>query len=152
MDDAPAMCVSQRLSAFVNNFHDVVDAQQIVRLGVCRERTRAVDMFGHHVIPAALFSRIVDRENVGMLQLAHHVGFVEKHLACNSCLVVVVIRLIIVNLDGDVTTVLRIMGQVDVTGAAAPDLVDNHVFADLCGDRLFLSSRAQVVTFSSASA
>jgi hypothetical protein len=93
-------------------------------------------MLGDDVTMAVLFAGIVDRQNVRVLQHADHVRFGEEHLARDSFAIFIAGGIDVVDLDGHVAAVIRIMRQVDDAGAAASDLVDDHVLADFLRQRL----------------
>ena len=81
MDHAARMRVVQRLGALEHDLDDVVDAQQVVGPAVRRQRARAVHVFGDDVAAAVFFARVVDGQDVRMLQHADHVRFRQEHLA-----------------------------------------------------------------------
>ena len=70
-----------------------------------------------------------------MLQHADHVRFGEEHLARDALAVLIAARIDVVHLDGDVAAVVRIVREIHDAGAAAADLVDDHVLADLFRQR-----------------
>ena len=141
MDHAARMRVVQRLGAFVDDLDDVVDAQQVVRAAIGRERARAMHVLGDDVAVAVLFARVVDGKDVRMLQHPDEMRFGEEHLARDARAVLVAARVHVVDLDRDVAPVVRIVREVDDAGAAAADFVDDDVLADLsrepCGARRF---------------
>ncbi len=67
MDDAAAVRVVQALRALEQDLDDVVDAQQVVGAAVGVQRARAVHVLGDDVVAAVLLTRVVDRQDVGML-------------------------------------------------------------------------------------
>ncbi len=68
-----------------------------------------------------------------MLQHADHVRFGEEHLARDALPLFVAAGLDVVDLDRDVAPVIGVVREIDDAGAAATDLVDDHVLADLLG-------------------
>jgi hypothetical protein len=72
-----------------NDFDDVVDTEQIVGFAVGRKRARAMHVLGDDIVAAVLLARVVDRQNVRMLESAHHLGLVEEHFARHPRLVLV---------------------------------------------------------------
>ncbi len=135
VDDAAAVRVVQRARRLVDQLHHIVDAQQVVRTAVGCEGARAVHMLGHDVAVAVLFAGIVDRQDVRMLQHADHVRFGEEHLARDALAILIAAGIDVVDLDGDVAAVVRIMREIHDARAAAPDLVDDDVLADLLRQR-----------------
>ena len=121
----------QRFRSLVDDLDDVVHLQQVIRAAVCGECPRAMHVFRHHVVFAVFLARVINRHDVGVLQPADHVRFVEKHLAGNSRTFRVIIDIDVVYLDRDVAPVVRIVRQVNRAGTPLADLVDDHVFADL---------------------
>ena len=69
-----------------------------------------------------------------MLQHADHVRLVEEHLARHLGPVGVGVFFDLVDLDRNVAAIIRIVRQVDRTGAAPANLVDDDVFADFLGN------------------
>ncbi len=130
MNDAARMRVVQRLGALEHDFDHVIEPQQIVRAAVGRQRARTVHVLGDDVAVAALLAGIVDRQDVRVLQHAHHVRFRQEHLARDACVLVIAAGLDVVDLDGDVTTVVRVVREIHRTGAAAADFIDDEVLAD----------------------
>ena len=133
VNDAAAVRVMQGLRTLVNDLHYVVDAQQVVRAAIGRQRACALDVLGDDVVLAVFLAGIVDRHDVRMLQHADHVRFVEKHLARDLGAVRVRVLVAVVHLDRDVAAVIRVVRQVHHAGAALAYLVDDDVFADLLG-------------------
>jgi len=129
------MRVVQRPRALVDDLDHVVDPQQVVRAAIRRQRACAVDMLRDDVAVVALFACVEDRQDVGMLQHAHHVGFGQEHLPCDARLVLVAARVKVVDLDRDVAAIERVVREVHRAGAASTHFVDDHVLADLFGDR-----------------
>jgi hypothetical protein len=64
-----------------DNPHDFVDRQQVVRPAVGRQCPRAVHVLHDDVIAAVLLAGVEDRQDVRVLQPAHHLRLVEEHLA-----------------------------------------------------------------------
>ena len=135
MNHAAAVRVVQRARGLVDQLHDIVDAQQVVGPAIGRERARAVHMLGHDVAVAVFLARIIDRQNVRMLQHADHVRFGEEHLAGDALAILIAAGIDVVDLDGHVAAVIRVVRQIDDAGAAATDLIDDHVLADFLGQR-----------------
>ena len=106
MDHAARVRVVQRLRALVDDLDHVVDAQQIVRPAVGGQRARAVHVLGDDVAVAVLFARVVDRQNVRMLQHADHVRFGQEHLARDARAILVAAGIHVVDLDRDVAAVV----------------------------------------------
>ena len=134
MDHSARMRVVQRLGALVDDLDDVVDAQQVVRPAIRRERARAMHVLGHDVAVAVFFAGVVDRQDVRVLQHADEMRFGEEHLARDARALLVAAGVHVVDLDRDVAAVVRIVREVDDAGAAAADFVDDHVLADLLGN------------------
>jgi hypothetical protein len=86
-------------------------------------------VLGDDVAAAVLLARVEDRHDVRMLQLADHLRFAHEHAAGVAALGVVPDRGV-VELDRHVTTVERVVRQVDRAGAAAAHLVHDVVLAD----------------------
>ncbi len=128
------MRVVQRLRALEDDLDHVVDAQQVVRLAVGRERARAVNVLGNDVIVAVFLARIVDRQDVRVLEAPHHLRLVEEHLARDARLLLVFLGLAVVDLYRDVAAVVRVMGKENATAGALSDLIDYVVFADTIRD------------------
>ena len=133
MDDAARMRVVQRLGALEDDLDGVIDAQQVVRAAVSRQRARAVHVLGDDVAVAVFLAGIVDRQDVRMLQHADQVRFGEEHLARDARALLVAAGVDVVDLDGDVAPVVGVVRQVHDAGAAAADFLDDHVLADLVG-------------------
>ena len=131
MDHAARVRVVQRLGALEHDLDGVVDAQQVVRTAVSRQRAGALHVLGDDIAVAVFLAGIVDGQDVRMLQHSDQVCFGEKHLARNARALLVAAGVHVVDLDGDVAAVVRVMRQVDDTGAAAAHLSDDHVLADL---------------------
>ena len=121
----------QGLGAFEHDLDDVIDPQEVVRAAVGCEGARAVHMLGHDVAVTVLFARVVDRHDVRVLQHAHKMRLGQKHLTGDAGAFIIAARIHVVDLDRDVATVVRVVRQIDDTGAAAADFVDDHVLADL---------------------
>ena len=130
VDHAAAVRVVQALGALEHDLDDVVDAQQVVGPAIRRERARTVHVLRHDVVAAVLLARIVDRQNVRVLEAPHHLRLVEEHLASDARLLLVVLVLDVVELDRYVAAVIRVVRQEHAAGAALPHLVDDHVLAD----------------------
>jgi hypothetical protein len=131
MDHAAAVRVVQRSSRLVDQLHDIIDAQQIVRSAVRGESARSVHVLGHDVAVSVFLAGVVDRQDVRMLQHAYHVRLGEKHLACDPLAAFIAAGIDVVDFDRDVASVIWIVREVDDAGAAPADLVDDHVLADL---------------------
>ena len=134
MNHAARVRVVQRLGALEYDLDGVVDAQQIVGTAIRRERARAVHVLGHDITVTVLLARIVDRQDVRVLQHADQVRFGEEHLARDTRALLVAAGVDVVDLDRDVAAVVGIVRQVHDAGAAAADLLDHHVLADLLGN------------------
>ena len=128
------MRVVQRLRALEDDLNGIVDAQQIVRTAIGGERACAVHVLGHDIAVAVFLARIVDRQDVRMLQHADQVRFGEEHLARDTRALLVPAGLAVVDLDRNVAAVVGIVRQVHHPGASAADLLDHHVLADLLGN------------------
>jgi hypothetical protein len=113
----------------------LVDPQQVVGPAIGRKRARSVHVLRDDVAVAVLFARIVDRQDVRMLQHADHVRFGEKHLARDALAVLVPARLDVIYLDGHVATVVGVVREIHDARAAAAYFVDDHVLADLFRQR-----------------
>ena len=74
MDDAAAVCVVKRLRALVDDLHDVVDAKQIVRTTIRRQRARALYVLGNDVIFAVFFAGIVGVVAIAAAALGGRIG------------------------------------------------------------------------------
>ena len=98
------------------------------------ERARAVHVLGDDVAVAVLLAGVVDRQDVRVLQHAHQVRLGEEHLARDARALLVAAGVHVVDLDGDVAAVVRVVRQVHDAGAAAADLLDDRVLADLVGN------------------
>ena len=120
----------QRLGALEHDLDHIIEAQQIVGAAVGRQRARAVHVLGDDIAMAILFAGVVDRQDVRMLQHADHVRFGQEHLARDARALIIAAGIDVVDLDGDVAAVVRIVRQVDGAGAAAADLIDDEVLAD----------------------
>jgi hypothetical protein len=137
VDDAAGVRVVQRLRALEHDLDDVIDAQQVVGAAIRRERARAVHVFGDDVAAAVFLTRVVDRQDVRMLQHADHVRFREEHLAGDLGPLVGRILVHVVDLDRDIPPVIRIVREIDGAGGAAADLVDDYIFADAIRNAVF---------------
>ena len=126
--------VVQRLCDLVDDLHDLLDGQQAAGTAVRRQCARAVDVLGDDVTPPLLLARIVDRHDVRVLELADHVRLAHEHAAGVAALGVVGAGGV-VELDGDVAPVERVVRQVHGAGAAAADLVHDVILADALGHR-----------------
>ena len=87
-------------------------------------------MLHNNVTGIVFFARIVDGQNIRMLQHPHHVSFVEEHLAGYPGPLFVVAGILLIGLYRDVAAVVGIMGQIDSTGTSAANFIDDHVFTD----------------------
>jgi hypothetical protein len=96
-----------------------------------RSRLSAVHVLGDDVAVVALLARVVDRQDVRVLQHPDHVRLGEEHLPRDARLLLVAAGVEVVDLDRDVAAVVRVVREIDGAGAAATDLVDDHVLADL---------------------
>ena len=128
------MRVVQRLRTLEDDLNGIVNAQQIVGTAIGGERTCTVHVLGHDIAVAVFFARIVDRQNVRMLQHADQVRFGEEHLARNTRPLLIPTGLHVVDLNRNITPIISIMGQIHRPGASAADLLDDHVLADLLGN------------------
>ena len=88
-------------------------------------------MLHHHVVLAVLLARIVDRQNVRVLEHPDHMRFIEEHLAGDLRPRRIVVRRGAVDLDRDVAPEIWIVGKVDSAGGAPAHLIDDEVLADL---------------------
>ncbi len=77
-----------------------------------------------------LLTGVVNRQNVRVLQHADHVCFGEEHLARDALAIFIAAGVDVVHLDGDVAPIVGIVREIHDAGAAAADLVDDHVLAD----------------------
>ncbi len=134
MNDTAFVRVMQRLRAGIDDLDDVIDTQQVIGPTVRRQRACAVDVLHHHVIPAVFLASIIDWQDIRMLQHPDHVRLIEEHLARNPRALRVLIGLDVVDLDRNVATKIRIVRQIDVAGAALPDLINNVVLPDFLGN------------------
>ncbi len=66
-----------------------------------------------------------------MLQHAHQVGFGQEHLARDARPLLIAAGVDVVDLDGHIAPVIGVVRQVHDTRAAAADLLDDDVLADL---------------------
>ena len=98
------------------------------------ERARSMHVLGHDVALTVLLPRIVDRQDVRMLQHPDQVCFGKEHLARDSRPLLVAARLDVVDLDCDVTPVVGVVRQIHDARTAAADFLDDHVLADFLGD------------------
>jgi hypothetical protein len=144
MNDAAAVRVMQRTRRLVDQLHDIVDPQQIVRAAIGSESAGPVHMLRHDVAVAVLLARVVNRQNVRMLQHTDHVRFGQEHLARDALAAFIAAGVDVVHLDGNVAPVIRVVRQVHHARAAASDLVDDHVLADLLGQRSAAALRLRV--------
>ncbi len=140
MDHAARVRVVHRLDALEHDLHDIIDAQQVVGPAVRRQRARAVHVFGDDIAVAVFLAGVVDRQDIRVMQHAHHVGLGQEHLARHAGALVIPPGVHVVHLDGDVAAVVGIVRQVDRAGAAPADLVDDRVLADALRDRLWLGN------------
>jgi hypothetical protein len=131
---SPESC-QLRARRLVDDLDDVVDPQQVVRAAIRDEGARAVHVLGDDVAMPVLLARVVDRQDVRMLQHPDHVRFGEEHLARDALADLVAGGLDVVDLDRDVASVIRVVREVHDAGAAAPDLLDDRVLADLLRQR-----------------
>ena len=69
-----------------------------------------------------------------MLQPAHHLGFVKKHLAIYARPLLVILALNVVEFDCDVATVVGIVRKENPAGTTLANLVNDDVFADPLGN------------------
>jgi hypothetical protein len=123
----------QRLRALEDDLHDIIDAQQVVGAAVRRQRARTMHVFADDVAVTVFLAGIVDRQDVGMLQHPDQVRLGEEHLARDARAVLIAAGVDVVDLDRNVTPVVGIVREVDRTGAAATNFLDDHVLADLLG-------------------
>jgi hypothetical protein len=93
------------------------------------QRARAVHVLGDDVAAAVFFARVEDRDDVRVLQLADHLRLAHEHAAGVAAFGVVAAGRVI-ELDGDVATIERIVREVHHAGAAAADLVHDVILAD----------------------
>ncbi len=133
VDHAARVRVVQRLGALEHELDHVIDAQQVVGAAVGRQRARAVHVLGDDIAVAVLFAGVVDRQDVRVVQHAHHVRFGQEHLAGDAGALVVAGDIHRVDLDRHVAPVVRVVREIHGAGAAAPDLVDDEVLADALG-------------------
>ena len=57
----------------------------------------------------------------------------ERHFARDAFAILVAAGIDVIDLDGDVAAVIRIVREIHDAGAAATDFVDDHVLADFLG-------------------
>jgi len=75
-----------------------------------------VDVFGDDVATLVFLARVVDGQDVRMLQHADHVRFRQEHLAGDLRALVARILVHVVDLDRDVAPVIRIVREIDSAG------------------------------------
>src|SRR4051794_39449249 len=103
------MGVMQCLCTFEDDLNCVIDTQQIVGTAVCGESSRTMHMLGHYVAMPVFLTRIVDGEDVRMLQHSDEVGFEKEHLAKNPRALLVAAGLYVVDLNGDVAAIVSVV-------------------------------------------
>ena len=86
--------------------------------------------FHHDVAGVAVDASIVDADDVGMGEAAGRVRLVEEHLASDARLLLVFLVLDVVELDGDVATVIGVVRQEYAPSTALSDLMNDDVLAD----------------------
>ena len=137
MDHAARMRVVQRLGALEHDLDDLVDAQQVVGAAERRQRARAMHVLGDDVAVAVLLARVIDGQEVRVLQHADHVRFGQEHLARDLGALVARIRVLVVDLDRDVAAVIGVVRQIDGAGGAPTDFTDDYVLADALRNAVF---------------
>ena len=133
VNHATRVRVVQRLGALEHQLDDVVDAQQVVGAAVGGQGARAVHVLGDDVAVPILFTGVVDRQDVRVVQHAHHVRLGQEHLARDARALLVAGHVQAVDLDGHVAAVVRIVREIHGAGAAATDFVDDEVLANPFG-------------------
>ena len=119
VNDSAAVRVVQRARGLVDQLDDVVDAQQVVGPAIGSQRSRAVHVLGHDVAMTVFLACIVKRQNIRVLQHADHVRFRQEHLAGNSLAILIGAGIDVVDLDRYVAPVVRIVGKIPDSRAAA---------------------------------
>ena len=103
------MRVVQRLGAFEHQCDHIIETQQIVGAAICRQRARTVHVLGDDVAVTIFLAGVVDGQDVRMVQHPDHVRFGQEHLAGDPRALAIAAGFDVVDLDGYVTTVVRVM-------------------------------------------
>ncbi len=130
MNQSAAMRIVQRFRALEDDLYHVVDPEQVIGFAVGRQRAGTLHMLHHHVVTVGIFARVIDRQNIRVLQLTHDLRFVEKHLARDLRILGVGARVSVVNLDCNIAAVIGIMREIHVAGGPFADLGNDLVFPD----------------------
>jgi hypothetical protein len=132
VDDAARVRVMQRTGAGESDAQDIVQREQVALAAVGRQGPGPVDVLHDDIVVAVLHPGVVYRQDIRMLQVANHLRLCKEHLARSAgAILVFPVYLRVVDLDGHVASIERIMGQVNAAGAAFTDLVDDPVFTYL---------------------
>jgi len=122
VNHAAAVRVVQCARCLVYQFDHIVDAQQIVGTAVGSQGARPVHVLGHDVAVTILFAGVVNRQNVRMLKHADHVRFGQKHLAGDALAIFIAAGFDVVDLDGHIAAVVRIVRKIDDAGCCRAPL------------------------------
>jgi len=93
-----------------------------------------MDRLGDDIVAVVFFAGVVDWENIRMLQAAHHLGLVEEHLAGYFGFFLVCVVLSVVDLNGNIAAVVRVVRQIDPPATALPEIPNDLVLADTLGN------------------
>ena len=87
-------------------------------------------VLGHDIAVAVLLARVIDGQDVRMLQHADQVRLGQEHLARDARALFVAAGVHVVDLDRDVAPVVGVVREVHHAGAATAHFLDDHVLAD----------------------
>ena len=129
MGDAEVVGEVERPRAFEDQLDDAVDRQQVARLRMCVERA-AGDVFHDDVADVLGDHRVVDLDDVRVVELADQRGLVEEQVAVQLALFRVAQDAGDGHLDRHVALRERVAGEVDGAGRTFPEFPDQFVLAE----------------------
>ena len=135
MNHALLMRVVQSETGHEHELHHAVDRQQVVVAAVLLERS-AVRVLHDDVVLAALADRVMDRDDMRMLQLAGEGCLGEERALRLLPLLVARHRAGFNNLDRDLPRAEPVVGEIHAAGRTLSEGSDHGVLADTPGNRL----------------
>jgi len=130
MDDALELRVVEGAAALEHVFHHAIKRQQVIAMDEFFQRAAGY-VFHHDVIRFLAEYRFVSLDDVRMDELACQRGFVRQLLAVLSAQARIVQEFPLDQLDGDFAILERVVSQIDRTGPALSQFLDQAVGADI---------------------
>ncbi len=135
VDDAVPAGVLERPDALEDDLDDLGDGQQTVGSGMGLQR-RAGDVLHHEVAAVRLDHRVVDVDDMRVVQLPGERRLGDERLVHHALFLRIGVLVELEHLDRHVAIGEGIAREVHLAGGAAADLLRDRIFADVHGPNL----------------